>query len=99
MTFSIKRKIHASFALFVALFVLNGLITIIILNDNKRSAERLSGVIDPSLQGMDDFKKVMLESKMYITNWVFLRYSQDDKDHLVKLQATDYPQLRARIDT
>ncbi|GGA85311.1 hybrid sensor histidine kinase/response regulator [Puia dinghuensis] len=98
MTFSIKKKIYGSFALFVALFVINGVITFITLNSNKRSAERLSRVIDPSLQAMDDFKKMMLESKMYTTNWVFLRYSEDDKEHLKRLQTTEYPQLRARID-
>jgi signal transduction histidine kinase/DNA-binding response OmpR family regulator len=98
MTVSIKKRIYGSFALFVALFVINGIITVITLNSNKRSAERLSGVIDPSLQAMEDFKKMLLESKMYITNWVFLRYSQDDKNRLKKLHASDYAELKTRID-
>ena len=98
MTVSIKKRIYGSFALFVALFVMNGAITVVTLNSNKRSAERLSQVIDPSLQAMEDFKKMLLESKMYITNWVFLRYSQDDKDHLKKLHASDYAELKTRID-
>jgi len=98
MTVSIKKRIYGSFALFVALFVINGVITVITINSNKRSAERLSGVIDPSLQGMEDFKKMLLESKMYITNWVFLRYSQDDKQRLKKLHASDYAELKTRLD-
>jgi len=98
MTVSIKKRIYGSFALFVALFVINGVITVITLNSNKRSAERLSGVIDPSLQAMEDFKKVLLESKMYITNWVFLRYSQDDKERLKRLHASDYAELKTRLD-
>jgi len=98
MTVSIKKRIYGSFALFVALFVINGVITVITLNSNKRSAERLSGVIDPSLQAMEDFKKMLLESKMYITNWVFLRYSQDDKEHLKKLHASDFAELKTRLD-
>jgi len=98
MTVSIKKRIYGSFALFVALFVINGVITVITLNSNKRSAERLSSVIDPSLQAMEDFKKVLLESKMYITNWVFLRYSQDDKERLKRLHASDYAELKTRLD-
>src|SRR5579859_334604 len=98
MIFSIKKRIYGSFALFVAMFMINGAITIITLNNNKRSSNILSRVIDPSLQAMDDFKKIMLESKMYITNWVFLRYSQEDKEHLKKLHASDYGELKARLD-
>jgi two-component system, sensor histidine kinase len=47
---------------------------------------------------LDDFKKMMIESKMYSTNWVFLRYKQEDKQMLKKLHATDYKALKRRIN-
>jgi signal transduction histidine kinase len=34
---------------------------------------------------------------MYTTNWVFLRYSQEDKSHLKKLHQIDYPLLKQKI--
>src|SRR6185295_1944746 len=93
---TIKKRIYWSFLLLVSLFVVNGVITIIILNINKKSSATLSKVIDPSLQAMDDLKKMMLESKMYATNWVFLRYKQEDKESLKKLHNSDYQELKKR---
>lgn len=99
MNLTIKRRIYWSFALLVSLFVINGSITIITLHNNKKSSAGLSGVIDPSLQAINDFRKMMIESKMYTTNWVFLRYKQEDKESLKKLHNTDYMELRSRLDS
>src|SRR5580765_5358633 len=98
MNITIKKRIYWSFSLLVFLFVVNGVFTIIIISNNKKSSSTLSRVIDPSLQAMDEFKKMMLESKMYTTNWVFLRYKQEDKELLKELHATDYRKLRAGLD-
>jgi signal transduction histidine kinase len=97
ITISIKRRIYLSFTLLVSLFVLNGFITNLTLRSNKKLSERLTKVVEPSLVALDDFKKMMLESKMYTTNWVFLRYKQEDKDHLKKLHELDYAALKKRI--
>src|SRR5687768_7941521 len=97
MKFSIKRRIHFSFALLVSLFVINGVIAIITLNHIKSLSTRLSTVVDPSLHAMDDFNKMMIESKMYTTNWVFLRSKQEDKVLLRKLHDSSYFELKARM--
>lgn len=94
---SIKRRIYLSFSLLVFLFVVNGIITNIILNNNKKFSTRLLEVVDPSLDAMEDFKKLMIESKMYTTNWVFLRANQEDKELLKKLHSKDYLELKARL--
>ncbi len=99
MTITIKKKIYWSFSLLVSLFVINGAITIITLDNSKKSSSRLSKIVDPSVQAIDDFKKMMLESKMYTTNWVFLRYKQEDKDSLIKLHNPEYRQLRSRLES
>ena len=95
---TIKKRIYWSFSLLVSLFVINGVLTIITLNNNKKSSANLTKVVNPSLQAMEDFKKMMLESKMYATNWVFLRYNQEDKESLNKLHNTDYRELKDRIN-
>jgi signal transduction histidine kinase/CheY-like chemotaxis protein/HAMP domain-containing protein len=48
---------------------------------------------------MDDFKKMMLESKMYATNWVFLRYKQEDKELLKMIHNSDYGELKKRMNS
>lgn len=97
MNLSIRQRIHWSFSLLVGLFVVNGIITIITLNSNKKLSSRLSHVVEPSLHSLDEFRKMMLESKMYSTNWVFLRYKQEDKDMLVKLHDMDYAKLKTKL--
>jgi signal transduction histidine kinase/CheY-like chemotaxis protein len=98
MNITIKRRIYCSFTVLVSLFVINGIITFITLHNNKRSSANLSQVIDPSLQSLDRFERMMVESKMYTTNWVFLRYKQEDKNSLKKLHNFDYGKLRAHIN-
>jgi len=99
ISITIKARIYWSFSLLVLLFVINGVITIITLNNNKKSSAILSNIIDPSLQATDDLKKMILESKMYTTNWVFLRYNQDDKGSLKRLHDPDYGELKIRTSS
>jgi signal transduction histidine kinase len=95
---TLKHRIYGSFSLLVCLFVLNCIITIVSINKIKNLSNRLTKVVEPSLQSLDDFKKLMVESKMYTTNWVFLRANQEDKELLNKLHNADYPKLKPRID-
>lgn len=99
MTVSIKRRIYLSFLLLVCLFVMSGIITNLTLRSNKQLSERLSKTVDPSLKALDDFKTMLLESKMYTTNWVFLRYKEGDKRQLRKLHNWDYAALKSRINS
>ena len=98
LNISIRRRIYLSFLLFVFLFVVNGILTIHTLNSNKELSMHLTGVVDPSLQSMDDFRKLMVESKMYTTNWVFLRSGEMDKALLKRLHNSDYSALKSRIN-
>ncbi|OQP47819.1 response regulator [Niastella populi] len=95
---SIRRKINLSFSLLVFLFVVNGIITLITLQNTKKLAYNVSEIIDPALVALNDLNQMLLESKMYTTNWVFLRSKQQDKDLLVKLHRSDYQALKERLD-
>jgi methyl-accepting chemotaxis protein len=95
---SLRTRIYWSFFLLVSLFVINGVITIITLINNQKLSDHIYKVTDPSLRAMDDLDKMLIESKMYCTNWVFLRSSQSDKDALLKLHTTDYSTLRSKLN-
>src|SRR5664279_5196579 len=94
---SIKQRIYCSFSLLILVFVINGIITVITINGNRHLSENISSVIDPSLQAMEDFEDILVQSKMYTTNWVFLRANQQDKDALQKLHTTGYPRSKKRL--
>lgn len=97
MHISIKQRIYSSFFLLVGLFVVTAIITNITLNNNRKLSGQLTQVVDPSLQTLDVFKNMMLESKMYTTNWVFFRYKEEDKQALKKIHDTEYEQLKKKI--
>ncbi|MBS1562956.1 MAG: hypothetical protein JST39_01150, partial [Bacteroidetes bacterium] len=98
MNLRIKSKIYWSFLTLVLLFVINAIVSIATLNSNRRLATHLSGIVNPSLESMDDFKKLMLESKMYTTNWVFLRYKEEDKRLLRRLHDSSYSAVKGRLE-
>lgn len=98
MTLSIKNKIYWSFGLFVLLFIVNAVISINTLNHNMKLTRRLSTVIDPSVKAVEKFQAMVVESKMYTVNWVFLRWHQPGKDALQKLHRAGYPTMKQRLN-
>src|ERR1700733_5894664 len=98
MNISIKKRIYTSFSLMVVLFIINGVATVVTLNKNKQLSQSISEVIDPSLQTMEDFEDILVQSKMYSTNWVFLRSNQQDHAALIKLHSKDFPALKLKLD-
>ena len=99
MKLSIKRRIALSFYFMGALFIASGTITILTLRHNHKLSQRISFVVLPSMEGIDDLNKMVLESKMYTTNWVFLRTNEVDKALLRKIHDSGYNDLKKRITT
>ncbi|HTL09500.1 MAG TPA: response regulator [Chitinophagaceae bacterium] len=99
MNISIKKRIFISFSLLVFLFIVNGIATLLTLQKNKQRSENISTVIDPALQVMEEYQQLLTQSKMYATNWVFLRSRQEDRNALLQLHSSAYPSLQARLDS
>jgi signal transduction histidine kinase len=99
MGISIRNRIYWSFLILVLLFVINGLVTVFTLNKSRKLSEHISLTIDPTQQALGDFKSLMIESKMYTTNWVFLRSNLEDKQALKQLHAAKYPALKYKLNS
>ncbi|OQP58231.1 hypothetical protein A3860_07860 [Niastella vici] len=97
MKFSIKKRIAFSFSLLGSVFLINAAITIFTLLKNHRITERTSNVVLPSMQAIDELNTMLLESKMYTTNWVFLRGNQEDKEQLKKIHEKEYYALKDKL--
>lgn len=96
---TIKRKIIWSFLILVLLFVINGLVTVFTLYKSRKLSEHITLTIDPTQQALGDFKSLMIESKMYTTNWVFLRSNMEDKYALKQLHSVKYPALKYKLNS
>lgn len=98
MDTSIKKRIYWSFLLLVSLFMANSIVSLITLNNNRKLAKYVSTITNPSLQSLKDFEDLLIASKMYTTNWVFLRANLDDKKALKQLHSIYYPRLKMKLD-
>ena len=94
---SIRSKIFLSFSALVVLFILNGAATIITLNKNKRLAEHMMQIVMPSSDALDSLTLMVVQSKMYSTNWVFLRYNEADKQSLRLIEDGQYQALKQKL--
>jgi len=99
MGISIRNRIYWSFLILVLLFVINGVVSVFTLNKSKKLSDHISNIIDPSQQGLSDLRSVLIESKMYTTNWVFLRSNQEDKRALQQLHTVKYPDLKRKLNS
>ncbi len=94
---TIKSRLYLSFFLLVFFFLVNGIITVTILDKNKILSSQIATVIDPATQTIIEFNQIIIESKMLSTNWVFIRSNKEDKDALLKLHAVRYPKIKAKL--
>jgi PAS domain S-box-containing protein len=95
--FSIKLRIYSSFLLFGFLFLLTALVVMATVYKTREKALHIATVIDPSIKQLADFHNIMLHSKIYSTNWVYLGEMQNDKDSLLKIHSSRYQQIKTNL--
>ncbi len=98
MKASLKKRVWLSFLTLVLLFIVNGLITISAVHNIQKLSHRISTSVDPAETLLHSFKSLLIESKMYATNWVFLRSNDEDKKALKKMHSEDYPKLKSALN-
>lgn len=97
MKLSIRNRIILGFTSLVLLFSIYGIITLISLDSDEKTEKHIAEIIDPALKSVNNFRRLVIESRMYTTNWVFLRTNEDDKRALVNLQQKEFPVLRQEL--
>lgn len=88
------------FLLLVGVFAINAIISIFVLQESKRIITENSDIIRPSTDAINEFILMVNQSKMYITNWVYLPLTEDseqDKDELKNLLEYRYPELKSNL--
>ena len=95
---TIGNKIIGSFIILIALFIL--VVSVIFGSGNTiESVVRSSSEnYRPSRDAINEFILMVTKSRMFVTNWVYLRGNQEDKNALRLLQETEYPALKKRLE-
>ena len=91
------KKVAHGLLVVVAIAVLNAIITSYIINENKKAITKMTNVINPYVEALEEFNLLVTESKMYATNWVYLQSSIKDKDNLMELHDKKYPLIKRKL--
>jgi serine phosphatase RsbU (regulator of sigma subunit) len=92
-------KVTLAFVGIILIVIINLVFSIYITQKNKSRLNEISDVVTPFTESLEKFDHVVTENKMYATNWVFLEFSQDDKDSLVALQTKRYPFVKKELSS
>lgn len=95
--FTIGNKILGGFLALIFIFTVNASISIFTLNTSNKIIKENTEVINPSMTAINDFTLMVTRSKMLITNWVYLRSNNDDKEELKNLMTYEYPIVKERL--
>jgi PAS domain S-box-containing protein len=95
--FGINKRITLALSIIVALNLATSLVVYFTLNKSDASSEHVNNVLEPSIKSMREMEQLLLKSRMYGTNWVYLRRNEADKKALKQLQLKEFPELQQRI--
>ena len=86
MNISIRHRIYLSAALFAFLFIVNRIVAFSFLSKARRATENIETVVDPSLNSLNNFQNLIVQSQLNSATCIFLLNHQNDKNSLLKIQ-------------
>ena len=96
--FSIGNKILLGFFSLIIIFAVIATIVVVTNSKNNQLIEKSSTNIRPSVNALQEFKHLVTQSKMLVTNWVYLQSNDIDKKALKDLHNVAYPNLKEQIN-
>ncbi len=95
---SIRRKILIGFTALILFFIANVAFIFYTINNSRFIVTNLFEDKDQSVILLNDFKDMVLRSKMYTVNWVFQRKDEDGKATLKQILTEESPILKAKFE-
>ncbi len=92
------KKILIGFIIIIFLALFNAIFSSSIIQQNKTIITKITKVIQPYVEALDEFNLMVTRSKMLITNWVYIQQSDIDKRRLIKLHETEYQQVKEKLN-
>lgn len=97
MKLSVGNKIFGGFLILIALFIINALIIVQRGYTIDEAVSFSAEVARPSKEAISEFSLVVTQSKMLITNWVYLQTNKEDRESLRNIISLTYPQLKEKL--
>jgi len=97
--FTIGRRIGTGFGVLIILTLAAFVATNLTLSNGRKKTNEVTAVYTPSVAYLKELDLLVVQARMFITNWVYFQSADDDppKPDMRKLLKDDYPDLKAKI--
>jgi serine phosphatase RsbU (regulator of sigma subunit)/HAMP domain-containing protein len=97
--FTIGRRIGTGFGVLIVLTLAAFVATNLTLSNGRKKTNEVTAVYTPSVSYLKELDLLVVQARMYITNWVYFQSADDEppKPDMRKLLKDDYPDLKAKI--
>lgn len=95
--FSIGAKILLGFGVLIILVAIAFFLTLFTIRESREINDKIAKLYTPSVDALQEMRLVITRSKTYMTTWVNVQGSSEDKTKMVKLIDEEYPDVRDRI--
>lgn len=92
------KKVAIGLAIVIMMAIANIVVVWFIIQENKSTITRITEITNPYLETLEEFNVLVTESKMLVTNWVYLKNSDSDKQNLIALHKERYPEIKKRLN-
>jgi serine phosphatase RsbU (regulator of sigma subunit)/HAMP domain-containing protein len=99
MRITIGLRIGFGFGILLFLTLVVFILTNSTINSSKQINDKINNIYNPSVVSLEELNLMILQSKMYISNWVYYQSRPDHKDkvELNKLIYKGYPELKTKV--
>nr|MCU0392791.1 methyl-accepting chemotaxis protein [Thermoflexibacter sp.] len=94
----IRGKILVGYIALMIFFIINVVFIFRTINSSRHIVTGVFEDKDQSVILLNDFKDMVLRSKMYTLNWVFQRKDEEGKTLLKKIHDEEYPVIKANFE-
>ncbi len=93
----LDKKIYIVFFLVIAIAIVNAVFSIYVIRKSQNITSDIVNNTNPTLEALAKVNLMVTESRMLITNWVYLPENKADKEKLKTLNNEEFSLLKARI--
>ncbi len=94
----LDKKIYFVLFLVIAIAILNAVCNTFVIRNSQNITSDIVHNINPSLETLAKANLMVTESRMLITNWVYLPDNKTDKEKLATLNNKDFKLLKAKLE-
>ena len=92
-------RISMIFLVMIIVVIFSAGVNYYYISKEKENLEIINKHINPFIEHLEELQLVVIESKMYSTNWVYLQAAEQDRRRLVRLLTEDYFEVKKTLTT